>query len=180
VTRHFAYLAIGLLAAAGMAGAASLKPANDRKAAPDFAFKDADGKMVRLSDLKGKVVLLDFWATWCTPCKVEIPWFNEFHKKNAETDFAVVGISMDDKGWEVVKPFLAKMAIGYRVVIGDDKTADVYAKTDPKLSPGLDQLPTTFLIDREGRIAAAHEGLTGKNHFEEGIKQLLAEPAPGK
>lgn len=174
------HLAIALLAAASVAGAASVKPVKDRTPAPDFAFKDADGKMVRLSDFKGKVVLLDFWATWCMPCKIEIPWFQEFHRKNAESDFAVVGISMDEKGWEVVKPFLNKMSIAYRIVIGDDKLADEYSRTDKKLSRGLDQLPTTFLIDREGRIAAAHEGLTGKNVFEDSIKQLLAEPAPGK
>jgi cytochrome c biogenesis protein CcmG/thiol:disulfide interchange protein DsbE len=101
-------------------------------------------------------------------------------RKNQEQGFEVVGMSMDEKGWEVVKPFLAKMSMTYRVVIGDDATAEKYGRTDPKLSKTLDQLPTTFLIDREGRIASAHEGLTGKNVFEEEIKQLLAEPAPDK
>src|SRR6185503_17951841 len=82
------------LLAIGCLNAASVKPVKDRKAAPEFAFKDADGKMVRLSDYRGKVVLLDFWATWCTPCKVEIPWFIEMQRKNQDQGFEVLGMSM--------------------------------------------------------------------------------------
>ena len=81
--------------------AASVKADKDRKAAPDFALKDADGKVVHLSDYRGKVVLLDFWATWCGPCKIEIPWFMEMQRKNKDRGFEVLGVAMDDEGWEV-------------------------------------------------------------------------------
>ena len=78
---------------------------------------------MRLEDYKGKVVLLDFFATWCGPCKIEIPWFMEMERKNKDKGFAVLGVSMDDEGWEVVKPFLADLGVNYRVVIGNDSTA---------------------------------------------------------
>ena len=79
--------------------------------------------MVHLSDYKGKVVLLDFWATWCGPCKIEIPWFMEMQRKNKDKGFEVLGVAMDDEGWEVVKPFVTKMGVNYRMVIGNDTTA---------------------------------------------------------
>ena len=149
--------------------AASVKPDNERKAAPEFALKDADGKLVHLSDYKGKVVLLDFWATWCGPCKIEIPWFMDMQRKNRDRGFEVLGVSMDDEGWEVVKPFLSDLQVNYRVVIGNDVTAQLYG--------GVDALPTTFLIDRGGKIAAVHVGLASKKDFEDGIEQLLQSPA---
>src|SRR6266404_4562376 len=92
------------------------------KAAPEFALKDADGKTVRLSDYKGKVVLLDFWATWCGPCKIEIPWFIDFERKYKDQGFAVIGISMDEEGWSVIKPFVSELAINYRILQGSDAT----------------------------------------------------------
>jgi peroxiredoxin len=149
--------------------AASVKPDKDRKDAPDFSLKDADGKVVHLSDYKGKVVLLDFWATWCGPCKIEIPWFMDMQRKNKDKGFEVLGVAMDDEGWEVVKPFLADLGVNYRVVIGNDSTADTYG--------GVDALPTTFLIDRSGKIAAVHVGLASKKDFEDGIQELLQAPA---
>src|SRR5213083_764034 len=85
-----------------------------RKDAPDFALKDANGATVHLSDYKGKVVLLDFWATWCGPCKVEIPWFKDFERENKDKGFAVLGVSMDQDGWDVVKPFAHQLDINYR------------------------------------------------------------------
>jgi peroxiredoxin len=148
--------------------AASVKPDGERKPAPEFALKDADGKVVHLSDYRGKVVLLDFWATWCGPCKIEIPWFMEIERNNKDKGFAVLGVAMDDEGWEVVKPFLNDLKVNYRVVIGNDNTAQQYG--------GVDALPTTFLIDREGRIAAVHVGLTGKKEFIDGVEQLLQAP----
>jgi len=151
--------------------AASLKPDKDRHVAPDFALKDADGRTVHLAEYKGKVVLLDFWATWCGPCRVEIPWFIDIERKNKDKGFAVLGVSMDENGWEDVKPFLAEMKVNYRVVIGDDSTTEAYG--------GVESLPTTFLIDRQGKIAAIHLGLdAGRKEFEDGIQELLQE-TPG-
>ena len=151
-----------------MKSAPPVKPVTDRKPAPEFALKDADGKTVHLEEYKGKVVLLDFFATWCGPCKIEIPWFMEMERTNKDKGFSVLGVSMDDEGWDVVKPFLADMGVNYRVVIGNDATAQIYG--------GVDALPTTFLIDRNGRIAAIHIGLASKKAFEYGIQQLLQDP----
>ena len=153
------------------AAGSAVKDDKERKAAPEFELKDADGKTVRLSDYKGKVVLLDFWATWCGPCKIEIPWFIDFERKYKDKGFAVIGVSMDDEGWTVVKPFVAELAINYRVLQGSDATAQLYG--------GVDALPTTFLIDRDGKIAATHVGLAGKDDFEDGIKKLVERPSAG-
>jgi cytochrome c biogenesis protein CcmG/thiol:disulfide interchange protein DsbE len=147
-----------------------VKPDQDRHQAPDFALKDVNGQTVRLSDYRGKVVLLDFWATWCGPCEIEIPWFMDLERRNKDKGFAVLGVSMDDDGWESVKPFLSKLGVNYRVVIGDSETAQLYG--------GVDALPTTFLIDRDGKIAAIHVGLADRKDFEDGVEQLLQSPAP--
>ena len=147
----------------------TIKDHSERKAAPDFALKDADGKAVRLSDYKGKVVLLNFWATWCGPCKLEMPWFVEFERKYRNQGFAVIGVSMDEEGWAVIKPFISDMAVNYRIVQGDDTTASLYG--------GVESLPTTFIIDRNGRVAATHIGLRSKSVFEDDIKQLLGSKA---
>jgi peroxiredoxin len=163
----FGYLVAGCSTTPRSVNAASVKPDKDRKPAPDFTLKDADGKLVKLSDYKGKVVLLDFWATWCGPCKIEIPWFMDIQRKNKDRGFEVLGVAMDDEGWEVVKPFVTKMAVNYRMVIGNDTTAQAYG--------GVDALPTTFLIDKSGKIAAVHVGLASKKDFEDGIETLLQD-----
>ena len=163
------FLAGGCSSSQRSVKAQSVKTENKRNIAADFALKDVDGKTVRLSDYRGKVVLLDFWATWCGPCKIEIPWFIEFERKYKDKGFSVIGVSMDEEGWEAVKPFLSRMNVNYRVVIGNDATAEAYH--------GVDALPTTFLIDREGKIAATHVGLAGRRDFEDGILQLLETPA---
>lgn len=164
------YFFAGCSTAPRAVNAASVKADKDRRQAPDFTLRDADGKVVHLSDYKGKVVLLDFWATWCSPCKVEIPWFMEMQRNNKDRGFEVLGVAMDDEGWEVVKPFIAKMGVNYRVLAGNDQTAQMYG--------GVDALPTTFLIDRAGRIAAVHVGLASKKDFEDGIDELLKDAPP--
>ena len=176
-SRSLTVLAAALLSACLFTGcssgprtvkAASLKPDKDRHPAPEFALKDANGKTVRLEDYRGKVVLLDFFATWCGPCKIEIPWFMEMERRNKDRGFAVLGVSMDDEGWDIVKPFLSELGVNYRVVIGNDATAQLYG--------GVDALPTTFLIDRNTKIAAVHIGLASRKVFEDGIEQLLSAP----
>ncbi|MGA2597854.1 MAG: TlpA disulfide reductase family protein [Bryobacteraceae bacterium] len=152
------------------ANAADEPSANDspiHKPAPDFALKDRDGATVHLSDYKGKVVMLDFWATWCGPCKIEIPWFMEFEQQYKDKGFAVLGVSMDEGGWDDVKPYIEERKINYRILLGDDKVDHEYG--------GIDSLPTTFLIDRSGKIAAVHVGIEkGKNELRDEIDQLLA------
>ena len=145
----------------------AVKDARERKPAPDFALQDADGRTVRLSDYRGKVVLLNFWATWCGPCKVEIPWFVEFERKHKDKGFAVVGVSMDEDGWQIVKPFVSRLGINYRILMGTDSIAQLYG--------GVESLPTTFVIDREGRIAAVHVGLVSKRSYEKDIDEVLGD-----
>jgi len=149
-----------------------VKEASKRQEAPDFELKDINGKAVRLSDYRGKVVLLDFWATWCGPCKMEIPWFMEFERKYKDRGFAVLGLSMDDDGWQSVKPFIQEMGMNYRVMIADERTGDLYG--------GIEALPTAFLIDREGRVAIEHVGVSSRRDFEDGIEALLEAPAGDK
>lgn len=141
------------------------KAEGNRKAAPPFTLKDAEGKTVSLEDYKGKVVLLNFWATWCGPCKIEIPWFVAFEQKYKDKGFSVIGVSMDEEGWSIVKPFLAEEKINYRVLLGNDSVGTLYG--------GVDSLPTTFVIDRDGNIAATHIGLVSKSDYEDEIVSLL-------
>lgn len=141
--------------------------AKDRRSAPDFALADASGATVRLSDYKGKVVLLNFWATWCGPCKIEIPWFVEFEKTYSGRGFAVLGISLDDDGWAAVRPYIEQKKVNYRVMVADGNTAKQFG--------GVESLPTTLLIDRDGKIASGHVGLTGKSTYEDQIEQLLGK-----
>ena len=149
----------------GRSEASTVKPDSERRAAPDFTLKDADGKSVRLSDYKGKVVLLNFWATWCGPCKLEIPWFIEFESKHKDQGFAVLGVSMDEDGWNVVRPFLADLGVNYRTLLGTNMVAQQFG--------GVEALPTSFVIDREGKIASTHVGLVSKRDYENDIQALL-------
>jgi len=142
-----------------------VKPDSARNAAPEFALKDADGKTVTLAEYKGKVVLLNFWATWCGPCKIEIPWFADFEQKYKDRGFAVLGVAMDEEGWEVIKPYLAQSKVNYRVILGNDTVAGLYG--------GVESLPTTFVLDRNGKIASTHVGLVSKSDYENEIMQLL-------
>jgi peroxiredoxin len=147
------------------ASAQSVKPTKDRKVAPDFVLKDASGKQVKLSDYRGKAVVLDFWATWCGPCKVEIPWFVEFQRKYKDRGLVILGVASGDEGWDIVKPFATQMKINYPILLGNDATADLYG--------GIEALPTTFIIDRDGRVAKLHIGLASKEDFQNAIEKVL-------
>ncbi len=142
-----------------------------RRAAPNFELRDADGRLVRLSDYRGKVVLLNFWATWCGPCAIEIPWFVEFERRHKDRGFAVLGISMDEDGWEAVRPFMSRVGMNYRVLMGSDDVARAYG--------GVDSLPTSFLIDREGQVVSVHVGLVSKSRYENELAELLSSMGVG-
>jgi cytochrome c biogenesis protein CcmG/thiol:disulfide interchange protein DsbE len=151
---------------------ADLTAANSRKAAAEFTLSDSKGAPVKLGSLRGRVVLLDFWATYCDICNVEIPWYIEFENKYKESGLSVVGVSVDEDGWKSVKPFLEEKKVNYRVLLGNWDLAKQF---------GVDNaLPVTLLIDRDGRIADSHTGLVDKGVFESEIKVLLKEiPAKG-
>ncbi len=162
--------ALALAACSRMGTGSNVRGAMERKTAPNFSLKDADGRTVQLSDYRGKVVLLNFWATWCGPCKIEIPWFIEFEREHKGEGFAVIGVAMDDEGWEAVKPYIQDAGVNYRILLGADSVAQLYG--------GIDSLPTTFIIDREGRVAAVHIGLVGKDTYEKDLREVLKN-SPG-
>lgn len=153
-----------------------LIPAAVRKPAPDFALADAQGQAVSLGAYRGNVVLLDFWATWCGGCKLEIPWYITFDREYQARGFRAIGASMDEDGWKSVRPFLAhkidpetggNIAMPYPVVIATAAMAKQY---------NISSMPVTFLIDREGKIALSHVGVVDRKSFESNIQELLHEP----
>ena len=152
-----------VLATAGASGI-TLKKEAARKRAPDFELKDTRGSAVKLSDYAGKVVLLDFWATWCTPCKQSIPWFNDLHEKYGPQGFAILGVAMDES-WDAVRPFLEKTNVQYPVVLGTKRVAYLYGD--------VEALPLAFFIDRAGRVAAIHLGEASRKDYEKTIQALL-------
>ena len=133
--------------------------------APVWSLEDVDGKTVRSTDFKGKVVILDFWATWCGPCREEIPKFIALQKQYEKQGLVVVGLSVDENGADAVKPFAQRLGINYPIVLADQKTQAAFG--------GIEAVPTTYIIDRNGRIAKEHVGFTDKNEFENEIKPLL-------
>lgn len=145
----------------------ALAAAAPRKTAPDFAAVDATGAHLHLANYRGRVVLLNFWATWCGGCRVEIPWLTGFASEFKNRGFAVIGVSMDDGGWKAVRPFLEAKKTNYPVILGNSGLADTY---------GVPALPATFLIDRNGRVAASHTGLPDRSALENEIRRLLDEP----
>ena len=138
----------------------------DAKPATDFTLKDVNNRDVKLSSFRGKVVLLDFWATWCGPCKLEIPWFLEFQQKFGKDGLQVIGVSVDDT-LAKMKPYVAEMKMTYPVLQGlnRDDLVDAYGATVA--------LPTTVMISRDGKVCSRHIGLTGKDVFEAEIAMLL-------
>ena len=151
-----------LLSFASCGGSTNLP---EPKPATDFSLADINGKQVRLSELKGNVVLLNFWETWCAPCRVEMPWFVDFQQKYKDRGFVVLAVSLDAEGWKVVKPFAEKFQLNFPVVVGDNSLVEKYG--------GLSVLPTSFVIDKEGNIRSRHDGLRSKADWEAEIESLL-------
>lgn len=133
--------------------------------APEFELKSLDGRTVRLSDYRGKAVLLNFWATWCSPCKIEMPWFDELQNKYRSQGLEVIGIAMDDAGEETVAKFVKDLGVNYTILMGKEALGEAYG--------GVLGLPTTFYIDRQGRIVDQVVGLVSHSDIEDNIKKAL-------
>ena len=162
--RRFGAVALVILSSFPLATAGDATPVNLRKTAPDFTLVNSKGASVRLSGYKGKVVLLDFWATWCHGCKTEIPWYMEFQQKYRDKGLSVIGVAMDEDGWKSVKPYIEETKINYTIVVGNEELAKKY---------GADSLPVTLLIDRDGKIAESHSGMVDKAAFEKDVRTLV-------
>jgi thiol-disulfide isomerase/thioredoxin len=133
--------------------------------APDFSLESLEGKTMRLSDFRGKAVLLNFWATWCGPCKIEMPWFVELQQKYGSQGLQVVGVAMDDASKEDIAKFAKDMGVNYPVLIGKEAVGDSYG--------GIPALPETFFIGRDGKVVDKILGLRGKAEIEDAIKKAL-------
>jgi thiol-disulfide isomerase/thioredoxin len=142
-------------------------PANAKPANLNFTLKDLSNSDVKLSAFKGKVILLDFWATWCGPCKIEIPWFIEFQNKYSKNGLQVVGVSIDDT-LDKLKPYVSQSKMNYVVLQGLDRD-DVQDSFGPMIG-----IPVTVIISRDGKVCGKHVGLSSKVAFENEIKALLA------
>ncbi len=141
--------------------AAQAKPAN-----LNLTFKDVNGKPFALSDYKGKVVLLDFWATWCPPCRKEIPGFIELYNRYQSRGLVVIGVSMDESAADV-KKFAKKIKMNYPIVMGAGREDDL------KPAFGELPLPTSLIISRDGRLCAKHDGFMPKEDYEREISALF-------
>lgn len=133
--------------------------------APDFERMGMDGSVVKLSSFRGSVVVLNFWATWCAPCRVEIPEFIKMHRQLDGVQF--IGVSLDEEGFDVVRPFAEEMGIPYPLVIGDDALTSELG--------GVMGLPTTYVIDREGRIRQRFVGMVNEKTLRPVLTDLLSE-----
>ncbi len=133
--------------------------------APNFKLKTHEGKTVELAKLKGKVVIVNFWATWCPPCRREIPGFLDVYKQYKGKGLEIVGVALDEDGWSVVKPYVDQARMDYPVVVGDGNLANAYG--------GIESIPTTFVIDKKGNVARKHIGYMSKADFENIVKSLL-------
>jgi peroxiredoxin len=138
--------------------------------APDFSLESLDGKNMRLSDFRGKAVLLNFWATWCSPCKIEMPWFVDLQKQYGPKGLQIVGVAMDEASKEDIAKFAKDMGVNYPVLLGKEAIGDQYG--------GVPALPESFFIGRDGKIVDKIIGLKGKGEIEEAIQKALnTQPA---
>ena len=133
--------------------------------APNFALQDLSGRTLRLQDLRGKVVLLNFFATWCAPCRIEIPDLIRLHTKLKDKGLEIVGIGLDAEGAAVLGPFAQQFRIPYPVLLGTREVVVDYG--------GITGIPTTFLIDQDGVIVRRFVGLRPPRVFEESVLELL-------
>jgi peroxiredoxin len=137
------------------------------KKAPAFTLKTQDGRKVSLADYKGKAVLVNFWATWCVPCKLEMPWFVDLHKQYASQGFEILGVDEDDaKDYGQIDKFTKKIGVRYPILLGTETTSKAYG--------GVDVLPTSFYVGRDGKVVEEAAGLISRDEIEANIKKALA------
>jgi len=140
-------------------------PDDGAKSAPNFVLTTAEGRTVELKKLEGSVVVLNFWATWCPPCRAEIPGMLEVYDKYRGEGLEIVGIALDRDGWNVVTPFVERMNISYPVVLGGWEIVQQYG--------GISAIPTTFILDRKGNVVKGHVGYLSKEDLEGIVRKLL-------
>jgi thiol-disulfide isomerase/thioredoxin len=154
----------------GSAEGGGMTPKLQGKVAPSFSLVDLTGKKVSLADFKGKPVLINFWATWCGPCKIEMPWFEEFNKKYAGQGLVILGVAADDASKALIANTAQKLGVTYPVLLKDDKVEDAYG--------GVSYLPESFYVDKTGKVMLETAGLNddagGKDEIEANIKKLIA------
>jgi peroxiredoxin len=140
--------------------------ASTNQIAPDFTLQSIDGKTIKLSDYRGKAILLNFWATWCEPCKIEMPWFADLQKQYGPQGLQVVGVSVDeDSSVAEVSKFAQELGVNYPILMGKESVVDAYG--------GVQFLPATLFINRDGKIVEKVFGLKGKSEIEDNIKKAL-------
>ncbi|HYA26086.1 MAG TPA: TlpA disulfide reductase family protein [Terriglobales bacterium] len=164
-------IALMLVVGLRMARRTQPSPASQMKGdvAPDFTLQSLDGRTVHLSDYRGKAVLLNFWATWCAPCKIEMPWFVELQKEYGPEGLQIVGVAMDDASPKEIADFAKEMGVNYPVLIGKEAVGDAYG--------GVQFLPESFYIDRNGKVLDKAFGLKGRGEIEVNIKKIIASSA---
>jgi len=133
--------------------------------APDFELVTLDGQKVKLSDFRGKAVILNFWATWCAPCKIEMPWFVDLQKHYGSDGLAVLGVAMDDSDPQKIAQFASEMGVNYPVLLGTNNVSEAYGD--------VEYLPTTFYINRQGKIVGKVAGLIGRAEIEDDARKAL-------
>ena len=138
-----------------------------RRPAPDFTLKDLDGRDIRLTDFRGQVVMVNFWATWCPPCRAEIPDFIELQNQFGSKGLQIIGISLDDEGAAKVAPFASQNRINYTMLVHGNGAATAYG--------GIEGIPTTFVLDRQGRVVERRAGVAPREHWQQVIALLLKE-----
>jgi peroxiredoxin len=143
----------------------------EERGAPRFTLLNLKGEKVDSADFRGKVILLNFWATWCSPCRQEIPSLNDLYHQFNKEGLAVIGISLDRGGAEEVRKFVDKFRVEYINVIADEAVVQAFSSI-PGIGP-IQGIPVTFIIDRQGQICRRFVGLTEKGVFEEAIRQVL-------
>ena len=157
-------------ASGGDADANGPTPKLQGQIAPGFSLVDLDGKKVTLAELKGKPVLVNFWATWCGPCKIEMPWFEEFHQKYAPQGLVILGVAADEASKSTIAGTARKLGVTYPILLVDDNVEKAYG--------GVDYLPESFYVGKDGKVLLETAGLTsdtgGKEEIEANIKKLLA------